>query len=648
MGLLTDPGVEGGWLSNMLMAHHKLLATLFYVVGTCWFLALAHNSMNHGTYFSENALLPGLVQGEFMGESRANRFLQELLKETEKYPSSMPHSWLLAKLTQLGLDTYTHNFTLNYPMVANKRFSGENVYGILRAVRSSSTESIVVSAPYRPPDSVHHSNAPAIALMLALAHFFAEQVYWAKDIIFLISEHEQLGVEAWLQAYHGTTSADGVLEQGVLSARAGPIQAAVNLEISASVVSHVDIRYEGLNGQLPNLDLVNLLHRLCHRENVKHTIKNRHDHPRPESMEGWLYQLGTLATTVATQASGVPSGNHGLFHRYGIAAVTVSGEKGERSSGRSSTLLQLGRVLEGTCRSLNNLLERFHQSFFFYLLPATNRYISIGVYMPAFGAVGCSLLLVALALWCSSSVQAQQQLNQEKATSTGHEKTNGNAGCSYSLVSCCSIVVVVHAVCLAISWSPRTLALSGTMLALAPEDSVAIGLAAFALVSLRLPGIITRNRLSSGGQCSWEVLKCIAVLELSVLVFAGAVHNFSLALIVTVVYTPVVLLVAPSASRLYRWLKAALLLLVHPLSLLVLFVSIDTWIAFSDESVLEIVPRMASACKRALMYSVVDALVYENWVFPVGCSCLLPVWMLLWHVLHSPIQQHDNVKLKTS
>jgi len=29
-------------------------------------------------------------------------------------------------------------------------------------------------------------------------------------------------------------------------------------------------------------------------------------------------------------------------------------------------------------RSLNNLLERFHQSFFFYLLPSTDRYVSIG------------------------------------------------------------------------------------------------------------------------------------------------------------------------------------------------------------------------------------------------------------------------------
>lgn len=43
-------------------------------------------------------------------------------------------------------------------------------------------------------------------------------------------------------------------------------------------------------------------------------------------------------------------------------------------------------------RSLNNLLERFHQSFFFYLLPSTDRYISIGndfvvKYLPFFNII---------------------------------------------------------------------------------------------------------------------------------------------------------------------------------------------------------------------------------------------------------------------
>lgn len=56
MGLLTDPGVEGGWLGNTLLKHHKLLAALLYFLGTAWFLALAHNSMNHGKSYSKYIL----------------------------------------------------------------------------------------------------------------------------------------------------------------------------------------------------------------------------------------------------------------------------------------------------------------------------------------------------------------------------------------------------------------------------------------------------------------------------------------------------------------------------------------------------------------------------------------------------------------
>ena len=55
--------------------------------------------------------------------------------------------------------------------------------------------------------------------------FITEQVYWAKDIIFLITEHEQLGAQAWLEAYHRVEcGARGVLHAGDLPARAGPIQ----------------------------------------------------------------------------------------------------------------------------------------------------------------------------------------------------------------------------------------------------------------------------------------------------------------------------------------------------------------------------------------------------------------------------------------
>jgi hypothetical protein len=34
----------------------------------------------------------------------------------------------------------------------------------------------------------------------------AENPYWAKNIIFLLTDFEEVGLHAWLEAYHGTSS----------------------------------------------------------------------------------------------------------------------------------------------------------------------------------------------------------------------------------------------------------------------------------------------------------------------------------------------------------------------------------------------------------------------------------------------------------
>ncbi|CAL4128148.1 unnamed protein product, partial [Meganyctiphanes norvegica] len=625
MGLLTDPGVERSAVPAMLERHHRPVCLLLYLAGIGWFLALAYNPLNHGTYFSENALLPGLVQGDFHGDSKARQYLASLNVEAERNPNKMPHAWLAAHFTQLGLDTYTHNFTLEYPMKENTRFHGRNVYGILRASRSSSTEAVVVSAPYRPPTSLMQGTAPSIALMLAMAHFFSEQVYWAKDIIFLVTEHEQLGIQAWLQAYHRVQSGANVLDHGDLDGRAGSIQAAINLELHSEHVSHIDVKVEGLNGQLPNLDLVNLIHRLCQRENVHHTFKNRDDHPRPETFHGWVHQLKTLWYMIATQATGVPNGNHGLFHRYGIAAVTLEGLQESGRIRRGASLHQLGRVLEGICRSLNNLLERFHQSFFFYLLPSTNRYISIGVYMPPFGLLGGAVVVKALALWYSTSCAAEQQSKQDKKSSV-----------DYSLMGMVPVVVVVHALCAALAYSPQYLAQAGSVMELGAEDSIYIGVVAFSAALLMMPNITSKRHGYRGG--SWEVLKCFSVLELAVVLFAGAVYNFSLALVITVIYTPIVLITSASARRVLRIIRAFLLLLIHPMVLLIIFAFLDTWTTFPEIPFDKVLWKTYLASKRALMYSVVDGLIYSNWVFQVATHCLLPIWMLFWNIALSDIR----------
>jgi glycosylphosphatidylinositol transamidase len=251
------------------------------------------------------------------------------------------------------------------------------VYGILRAPRAASTEALVLSVPYRPPLSVHASTAPSIAIMLAFAKFANKEKYWAKDIIFLITEHEQLGMQAWLEAYHGVGCGnDGTLDHGDIKGRAGAIQAAINLEFHESLISQVDIKVEGLNGQLPNLDLFNLAAKMLHKEGIPHTFKNRPNKSLRDPVKDWLYSLQTLLAMISTQATGIPNGNHGLYHRFGIEALTL--ESSSLKGGSKAAFLSMGRIIEGIFRSLNNLLERFHQSYFFYLLPSSERFISIG------------------------------------------------------------------------------------------------------------------------------------------------------------------------------------------------------------------------------------------------------------------------------
>lgn len=126
MGLLTDPSSGKGKFTKLLLKYYNKLCILMYCSGIIWFCALAEPSMNANTYFSENALLPGLVKSQFREDREAIRYHEELLDEMKKYDKSLPYPWLLAKFRQIGLDAYTHNFSLNAPL--NKKEVREKTF----------------------------------------------------------------------------------------------------------------------------------------------------------------------------------------------------------------------------------------------------------------------------------------------------------------------------------------------------------------------------------------------------------------------------------------------------------------------------------------------------------------------------------------
>jgi len=47
-------------ISQFISRHDLKMCLLCYVVGVVWFILLAHPELNGRTYFSENALLPGI------------------------------------------------------------------------------------------------------------------------------------------------------------------------------------------------------------------------------------------------------------------------------------------------------------------------------------------------------------------------------------------------------------------------------------------------------------------------------------------------------------------------------------------------------------------------------------------------------------
>ncbi|XP_046821279.1 glycosylphosphatidylinositol anchor attachment 1 protein [Vespa crabro] len=625
MGLLTDPRAGTGKMIKFLLKREKQLCFLLYIGGVICTMILAVPVFNDHTYFSENALLPGLVTKESNLDQTSKQFYYELLHEMKRYPDSMPYAWLSAKFNQLHLDTFIHNFSLIYPFKQQK-FTGQNIYGIVRAPKAASTEAIVVSVPFRPINSVYLSTAPSVALLLAFAKFCRKQKYWAKDIIFLVTEYEQLGMQAWLDAYHGVTSGqEGILVAGDLPGHAGSIQAAINLELHAMKISSIDVKVEGLNGQLPNLDLFNLAQNMIAKEEIQKTFQRRVDSTDTNKLKKWWYHFNTLITMVVTQATGIPSGNHGLFHRFGIEAVTLEGfERTGKAS--EANFYQVGRVVESMVRSLNNLLERFHQSYFFYLLPSTDRYVSISLYMRPLVLIVASLFIKAFSIW--QKLQAPVFQSDEK----DNLQVQNVKVKKFDIGNITSEILWAHTFGVCLLLSPQIFTSIGRqMWNLRTEDSIYFGNAMATVLTLLWP-------LTSRRVVKYEntlLVSVIASVELATTLICVAMCNFSLALLAASVYVPAALFSKPRQGSVQRFriLLYILWILLHPFVASSIVILGYTYVQFPEESLLSLIFSGYRATKQAFVFSIIDSMIYGNWFYNVTMTVMLPIWLLFWNIV---------------
>ncbi len=211
------------------------------------------------------------------------------------------------------------------------------------------------------------------------------------------------------------------IESENLKKRGGSIQAALNLELADLVSDRIELKIEGSNGKLPNLDLFNAIIRICKSVQFKCSMYDEQSpswgtHPYQPDPVAHLDGLHNTVAMVLRQATGMPTSSHGFFLEQRIEALTITGRTASSQTNKKhlrQNILKLTRIIESTLRSVNNLLERFHQSFFFYLLASSNHYISIGMYMPAFGLVCLPLLVQIIKIWCTIFMEEKDSVEKE-------------------------------------------------------------------------------------------------------------------------------------------------------------------------------------------------------------------------------------------
>ncbi|XP_037938874.1 glycosylphosphatidylinositol anchor attachment 1 protein [Teleopsis dalmanni] len=641
MGLLSNPSFKRrSKIGRALTKHIEKISLLFYILGLTWFVCLGHNEFNHGTYLSENALSPGLVYPEVRQDASrlAQTLTEELQREQAQYKSVMPYAWIVAKMNQIGLETHVHNFTLRYPFSGGKEYQGKNIYGILRAPRIGSTEGIVFTAPYRPPTSVHTDIVASVPVLLAFANFARTKNYWAKDLIFLITEQEQLGMHAWLEAYYeGGFKDSPILKCGNIPARAGALQAAINIEVQDLDIDYIDVKIEGLNGQLPNLDLFNLVQRITAREGISSGYKQTPRKKRRSNYATLEDNVKHMSSMLLSQVSGIPTGNHGLFHRYRIEALTLEAVKRatNTNNNRSSATLSLLKTIEGISRSLNNLLERFHQSYFFYILVQNDRFVSIGDFIPCLILLTAPMFIKSFLLWHSlNDDEKEEQIEEEPTANTQTAELPYLAVFGYI-----SVAVALGILCNIIALNEG---LRNYFHSIGANSLFAVNLilGICVLIGVSLPFV---TRLPERGT---ELLHIGALLLLGIALIVVGLLNFALGFFLAIMCSPLtIILKFPSTGGMRKSISVVYILFLNPIIVAYLIVFVLTIFKFPELISKEIVYRSISATMNASTYALMDCIIYGNWLYNTITAVFFPLWVLFW-VLACARKKTTSIKQK--
>ncbi|KAJ7632813.1 Gaa1-like protein [Roridomyces roridus] len=537
-------------LLGALTQRIQLIIFALFLVGYLWMVAIPSPGLGRGIYIDENALQPGQVNTYWnWGDvGHADRYLEQLerLRDSNATSTQRAH-FLMNEFSKLGIASSTQDYAFTSSIGT---VGGTNAYAVLSSPRTSGTEAMVISASWvsRADGSL---NLRGVSTVLTLARFLKGYSLWAKDLVFVISDNHLDGMQAWLNAYHGSTQSN--LQAEELELTSGVIWTALNIDYPAHSFSHLGIFHEGINGRLPNQDLLNSFHwiskwtggvpvlvydHLDSQDGVPSWIPSAYRN----EIHTYLQRSKTFSRHVGYQVRGTGSGVHGLFHQsamhsgstaFTIFAVPANGPHGFHA---------IGRVIESTLRTTNNLLERLHASFFFYILAAPDHFLKIGSFLPSAVLISVAMMFSGLKVW-SDAAWISEPHSEKKEGITWVQR-------SRPVIPVLCIMLSHHVLggllftALTSSWFSHS-------------QTIASVLIFVVLSALPLSALLVHSRDTKTTAPISQLLKSLNLCFASTVISITTVVNFSLAMSLAILLGLPLSLSSPSQSLLPRLVKFA-------------------------------------------------------------------------------------------
>ncbi|KAK6925667.1 GPI transamidase component Gaa1 [Dillenia turbinata] len=635
-------------LGVFLISHSLIVSVICCIAAILALLLLP--VLAKSTYVSENALMPGSANTMLSNQevSEADRLVKDVnALSLESVDAGINIAKLIARyMADLGAEVCYHKFRrqqnqfnpLHFflstdPVVVQRNIScssfGVNTVGVIRAPRGDGKEAIVLVTPYN-SSRIDAAEASSLGIGYSIFSLLSQVTWLAKDIIWLAAD-SRFGVYApvasWLKDYHTPLfSGLGQVNAGVchesndllklkdamvsdtniskIFTRAGTMAAALVVKVvdrhNEADEDTLSIFAEASNGQMPNLDLINIVNYLAvHRQGLRVKVEKfwslldskflnfvgetvellgkvakslnpnwRFGMPVAEYVEG----TATLASSLFNQALGVPTGPHGAFRDYQVDAITleISPKGSLKSMGqRIDFLMRGGRLVEAVVWSVNNLLEKFHQSFFLYLLTSPSKFVSVGIYMIAFALLIAPLPIVAASL-CSDANRRDSSLSKEGSSQPHASADEPNPTLkSWRWLHAAKSVFVIHFWSSLVTLLPHFISKmpSGTS-----ASSLLIWLSLCILSLFLLYTILGSpfSHITTSRPQEWAILKSVTVSAAFIGLCLMSVINFATAEIGALLIVPMCLIACPLKLDLQDWSFRALIRAASNLTLVLI------------------------------------------------------------------------------